>query len=75
MNLSLPLSAICIDDPCWNRYTRLIPDKVIPYQWEILNDRLPEAAPGHCLKNFRIAAGDEKGQRLGMVFQDSDAAK
>ena len=75
MKNSLPLSTIHIDDPCWNRYTRLIPDKVIPYQWEILNDRLADALPSHCLKNFRIAAGDEKGERQGMVFQDSDAAK
>ena len=75
MKQSLPISAIRIDDLCWNRYTRLIPDKVIPYQWEILNDRLPDAPPSRCLKNFRIAAGEEKGERQGMIFQDSDAAK
>jgi len=71
----LPLSAIHIDDPYWNNYTALIPDKVIPYQWKILNDQIPDVPPSHCLKNFRIAAGDEKGERQGMVFQDSDAAK
>ncbi|MDR0487444.1 MAG: glycoside hydrolase family 127 protein [Treponema sp.] len=75
MKQSLPLSAIHIDDPYWNRYTSLVPDKVIPYQWEILNDRIPDVPPSHCLKNFRIAAGEEKGERKGMVFQDSDAAK
>jgi DUF1680 family protein len=75
MKQSLPLSAIHIDDTYWNRYTSLVPGKVIPYQWEILNDRVPDAPPSHCLKNFRIAAGDEKGERKGMVFQDSDAAK
>jgi DUF1680 family protein len=75
MKQSLPLSAIHIDDSYWSRYTSLVPDKVIPYQWEILNDRVPDAPPSHCLKNFRIAAGDEKGERKGMVFQDSDAAK
>jgi DUF1680 family protein len=72
---SLPLSAIHIDDPGWNRYTKLIPEKVIPYQWEILNDRIPDAPPSHCLKNFRIAAGEAEGKHCGMVFQDSDAAK
>ena len=72
---TLPLSNIRIDDAYWNRYTRLIPEKVIPYQWEILNDRVPDAPPSHCLKNFRIAAGDEEGSIMGMVFQDSDAAK
>ena len=75
MKYSLPLSSIHIDDPYWNRYTSLIPGKVIPYQWEILNDKLPGVPPSHCLRNFRIAAGDEKGQRQGMAFQDSDAAK
>jgi DUF1680 family protein len=72
---SLPLSAIHIDDPYWNRYTTLIPERVIPYQWEILNDRVPDAPPSHCLRNFRIAAGEETGKRQGTVFQDSDAAK
>jgi uncharacterized protein len=75
MKKSLPLSAVHIDDPYWNRYTSLIPDKVIPYQWKILNDQISDAPPSHCLKNFRIAAGDEKGERQGTVFQDSDAAK
>jgi DUF1680 family protein len=75
MKKSLPLSAVHIDDPYWNRYITLIPDKVIPYQWKILNDQIADAPPSHCLKNFRIAAGEEKGERLGMVFQDSDAAK
>jgi hypothetical protein len=75
MKKSLPLSAIYINDSYWDKFTGLIPDKVIPYQWEILNDRIPDAPPSHCLKNFRIAAGDEKGRQQGMVFQDSDVAK
>ncbi|MDR0443836.1 MAG: glycoside hydrolase family 127 protein, partial [Treponema sp.] len=53
----------------------LIPEKVIPYQGEILNDRIPDAPPSHCLDNFRIAAGEAKGEHQGMVFQDSDATK
>ena len=72
---ALPLSAIHIDDRYWNRYTRLITNVSIPYQWEILNDRLPGVPPSHCLHNFRIAAGEASGERQGMVFQDSDAAK
>jgi len=75
MKESLALSAIRIDDPYWNLYIRLIPDKVIPYQWEILNDRVPDAPPSYCLRNFRIASGEEQGGHKGMVFQDSDAAK
>ena len=75
MKNSLPLSEVHIDDSYWNRYAALIPEKVIPYQWEALNDRQEGAAPSHCIANFRIAAGEEEGERLGMVFQDSDAAK
>ena len=75
MKKSLPLSAIHIDDHYWNKYIALIPDKVIPYQWEILNDRVPDTPPSYCLKNFRIAAGEEEGERQGEVFQDSDLAK
>ncbi len=72
---SLTLSDIQIDDVYWNRYTNLIADVVIPYQWEILNDRVPDAAPSYCLQNFRIAAGESQGTRKGTVFLDSDAAK
>jgi len=75
MRGSLSLSNINISDSCWNRYIKLIPDKVIPYQWEVLNDRLKDTRPSYCLKNFRIAAGEEEGRHQGMVFQDSDAAK
>lgn len=50
-------------------------DSVIPYQWEMLNDRVEGAAPSHCVMNFKIAAGDVKGEYAGCVFQDSDLAK
>ena len=75
MKQSMPLSAIRINDHYWDRYIKLIPEKVIPYQWEVLNDRQSDAPPSYCLKNFRIAAGEETGKQKGMVFQDSDAAK
>lgn len=72
---ALPLKNIKINDPYWNKYIRLIPDVVIPYQWEILNDRVRGATPSYCLQNFRIAAGEAAGERKGTVFQDSDVAK
>ena len=71
----LPLRDIKIDDRFWNRYIRLIREKVIPYQWEILNDRVADAARSHCIKNFQIAAGRREGEFYGMVFQDSDLYK
>jgi DUF1680 family protein len=72
---ALPLTNIRINDVYWNRYTKLITEKAIPYQWEVLNDRVADALPSYCLHNFRIAAGEITGERKGTVFQDSDAAK
>lgn len=72
---SLPLKTIQIDDSYWNKYTRLVPNVVIPYQWEILNDRVTDAEPSHCLKNFQIAAGEATGERQGTAFLDTDVAK
>lgn len=64
-----------IADPFWSSYERLVRDTVIPYQWETLNDRVPDAEPSYAIRNFRIAAGLEKGEFVGFVFQDSDFAK
>lgn len=72
---SLPLKSIHIDDSYWNKYIRLVPEVMIPYQWEILNGRVNGAAPSYCLQNFKIAAGEMQGERKGVVFQDSDVAK
>ncbi|MHB0777678.1 glycoside hydrolase family 127 protein [Halomonas sp. WWR20] len=64
-----------ITDSFWSRYIDLVRDVVVPYQWEVLNDRVPDAAPSHAIDNFRIAAGERQGDYYGMVFQDSDVAK
>lgn len=64
-----------IQDPFWSEYIRLVREVVVPYQWEALNDRVPEAEPSHAIANFKIAAGEEQGEFYGMVFQDSDVAK
>jgi len=72
---TLPLNKIQINDPFWSYYINLVRDVVIPYQWEALNDRIPDAEPSSAIKNFKIAAGEEEGEFHGMVFQDSDVAK
>ncbi len=40
---SIPLQAdqVQVTDPLFGRYLRLVGEKLIPYQWEALNDRLP----------------------------------
>jgi len=54
---------------------RQVSDTVIPYQWKLLNDKIPNVEPSHAIENFRIATGENDGEFKGMVFQDSDVAK
>lgn len=72
---SVPLHNINIKDKFWTKYTRLVKDVIIPYQWDILNDKIDGVEPSHCLKNFKIAAGEMEGEFQGAVFQDTDVAK
>lgn len=69
------LDQVKIQDQFWGFYRSLVRDVVIPYQHEILNDRVPGVEPSHAVQNFRIAAGEAEGSFGGMVFQDSDIAK
>lgn len=69
------LDQIKIGDPFWKPYMELVRKHVIPYQWDALNDRIENAAPSHCIHNFRVASGQEKGEFGGFVFQDSDVYK
>lgn len=71
----VPLQNIDIKDSFWDRYVGLVKDVLIPYQWDILNDKLDDVETSHCIKNFKIAAGMETGEFYGAVFQDSDLAK
>lgn len=59
----------------WKTYQDLVRNEVIPYQWKALNDMIPDAAPSHAIKNFKIAAGLDEGEYYGTVFQDSDIGK
>lgn len=63
-----------------NRWQRLVKETIIPYQYEVLNDRAEGAEKSHVIENFRNAAKALRGEDVGdgfygMVFQDSDAAK
>lgn len=69
------LHRLKINDPFLGQYQQLVRDVVIPWQWDALNDRIPDAEPSHAIANFRIAAGQQEGEFYGMVFQDSDVAK
>jgi len=71
----VPLHQIQIKDAFWDKYIRLVKDVILPYQWNTLNDNVKDAAPSHCIKNFKIAAGEAEGDFEGAVFQDTDVAK
>ena len=71
---SVPMTDI--RDSCWGSFRDTLVREDIPYQWAALNDALPESAEkSGCMRNFRIAAGLEKGDFHGFPFQDSDAYK
>lgn len=72
---SIKLENVKINDNFWSRYVNLVKNTVIPYQWDALNDNIPDAEKSHAIENFRIAAGEHQGDFYGMVFQDSDVAK
>jgi DUF1680 family protein len=71
----VPLKNVRLNDPFWSRFEQLVREVVIPYQYDALHDLVPDAEPSYAIQNFRIAAGREKGEFGGMVFQDSDLAK
>ena len=73
--LPLDLKDSTVKGLFWEEFMKKARTQVIPYQWEALNDRIPDAEPSYCMQNFRIAAGKEEGKFGGCVFQDSDAAK
>ena len=61
-------------------YRRLVKETVIPYQYSILKDELPDTEKSHVYANFvnagRALRGEDTADGFyGMVFQDSDAAK
>lgn len=62
-NKPVSLKSVQIDDEFWSRKTELVRKEVIPYQWEILNDRVPDATPSFCMHNFR-AAGMLNAKRI-----------
>lgn len=61
-------------------YQNLIRSQGIPYQYDVLCDRIPGVEKSHAIENFRNAADVLRGGTggdgfYGWVFQDSDVAK
>ncbi len=75
-NITTPaLQNIRITDPLFGHYADVIAERLLPYQWEVLNDRVPGVEKSYSVNNFRVAAGESAGQREGAVFCDTDAYK
>lgn len=71
----LPLTSVRFPRGLLGERASLVRTVVIPYQWEALNDRVPDAERSGTVSNFQIAAGEKKGAFHGYWFQDSDLAK
>ena len=76
----ITFSAYKSGDGFISKYQKLIRDVVVPYQYEILNDRIPGAEKSHAIENFinaaKVLQGQDSGDGFyGWVFQDSDVAK
>lgn len=83
----LNVHSVTITDSYWVHYLELIRKEMIPYQWDVLNDRADiiiakerdadyiPSEKSHAIENFKIAAGLTNGRHYGMVFQDSDVYK
>lgn len=66
----LDIKKIKINDTFWSRETELVRKEVIPYQWEILNNRVPEATPSFCMHNFEAAGRlNQKRETLGKAYE------
>ena len=66
MQQPLSLKQVRIRDPFWQRMMALVRDAVIPYQWEALNDRVPDAAPSYWMHNMRAAARAIAARKAGL---------
>ena len=77
----IPVQNFKADDSFIGRVQKLVREEVIPYQYQVLNDALPDVEKSHAIENIRLAAKKLQGENIkpnefyGMVFQDSDVAK
>ncbi|MGN0353641.1 MAG: beta-L-arabinofuranosidase domain-containing protein, partial [Muricoprocola sp.] len=72
---NVSLKNIQIQDSFWKKYIDLVEETILPFQWELINDRVEGAEKSYCMQNLRVASGMEEGEHHGMVFQDTDVAK
>lgn len=59
----IELQNFIVTDNFWKEEMELVRKEVIPYQWEILNDRVKDAVPSFCMRNFKVAGKLMKEKR------------
>lgn len=72
-NFSTPLliRQVAITDQFWHEEQETVRKEVIPFQWDALNDRVPDAAPSYCMHNFRAAGKRVREKQLmGKAYQE-----
>ena len=73
LNNPLSLKNLKITDSFWKREMELVRKEVIPYQWEALNDRVKDAAPSYCMRNFKVAGKmNREKHRLGKAYKEPE---
>lgn len=75
MSKTFPLSAVRLTQGFWKDKQHLIRSQTVPHLWAALNDRVAGAPKSGAIHNLRLAAGDETGDFVGLVSQDSDLFK
>lgn len=76
----VPVTAYHAGEGLLPAYQKLVREVVIPYQYQVLDDKMEGVEKSHALENLRLAARKNRGEKVadefyGMVFQDSDVAK
>jgi DUF1680 family protein len=72
---ALPLRNVKICDSFWSPRIATARNVSLDYMWQVLHDEIPGVPASGAVRNFRIAAGQEKGEFTGYRFQDSDLYK
>ncbi len=65
MLTQIGLKQVKVQDGFWGHEMELVRTRMIPYQWEALNDRVEDAAPSYCMHNVRAAARLQARRRSG----------
>lgn len=69
------MSKVTLGKGKWLEQLRYLATEVLPYQYDVLCDRVKGIPASHSVSNYQIAAGIVQGTHQGMLFQDSDLTK